>query len=118
MSAAAPASGILCTELLQPTIPANQTHRLIGRSNIIQNLSLLVAFLDWVKPSAPNVDLCHIVKTIIVHVLDQTLNSQTDLQGAPVNLWNLGDLPNDQFGFSNFELLDTFDWIHSDTLME
>jgi hypothetical protein len=82
----------------------------ITRSVIIQKLALLVAFLDWVRPSAPNADLCSDCKSVIQRVLDQALNTTPGGHAMPVMIdW---DIP-EQLDF-NFDLLHTFDWLHTD----
>lgn len=109
---AAPGGGILCQELLQPTFTG--THPKdpsVSRSSIIQQLSLLVGFLDWVDPSQPNGDLCADSKTIIQQVLDHSLNSI----GEPGSIaetpdWGFFNQPD-----FNFPLLDTFDWLRTDS---
>jgi len=73
------------------------------RSSIIQQLSLLIGFLEWVGPSQPNRDLARAVRGIVKNVLDQTLNANTSL-----------DLHTDMNEFFNFDLLDTFDWISNE----
>ncbi|CCF43816.1 hypothetical protein CH063_13410, partial [Colletotrichum higginsianum] len=88
----------------------------LTRSSIIQKLSLLVGFLDWVSPTAPNGDLCADCKCIIQHVLDQALNGPAASTSSAVD----GDFPaaldamdwdfSTQLDF-NFDLLDTFDWL-------
>lgn len=118
MSCAAPAGGILCTELLKPTQTQTSGGSHVGgklsatRSNVIQQLSLLVGFLDWVGPTAPNGDLCTSTKNVIKHVLDVALNPAVDnanlLGGA--GEWDV-DFSVDLNDFFNFELLDTFDWL-------
>ncbi|KAI1331561.1 hypothetical protein F5Y16DRAFT_408161 [Xylariaceae sp. FL0255] len=103
-----PAGGILCQELLKPSVH-NKTH--ITRSNLTQKLSLLVAFLDWIKPTAPNGDLCGKCKAIIKHVLDQALNApagQDNSDGLAFD-WDISA----QLDF-DFDLLDTFNWTRSD----
>ncbi|KAL7796084.1 hypothetical protein V8C37DRAFT_373083 [Trichoderma ceciliae] len=111
MAHAAPAGGILCLELLNPTFTGNHPREpRITRSSIIQNLSLLVGFLDWVRPSAPNGDLCVDCKVIIQRVLDHTLNGSVDDDSPWAAL--AFDFP-EPLDF-NFELLDTFDWLHTD----
>lgn len=117
MAYAAPAGGILCNELLNPTLHLTPALG-VTKSGIIQQLSLLVGFLDWVSPSAPNGALCTSCKAVIQHVLDQALN------GLPVNLSaNPGTEPPFDFnydvgagmgGFFNFDLLDTFEWLRPD----
>ncbi|EHK25749.1 uncharacterized protein TRIVIDRAFT_114907, partial [Trichoderma virens Gv29-8] len=109
MAHAAPAGGILCLELLNPTFTGKHPKDpRITRSSIIQNLSLLVGFLDWVRPSAPNGDLCMDCKVIIQRVLDHTLNGSVDGHSPRASL--AYDFP-EPLDF-NFELLDTFGWLH------
>ncbi|RGP70051.1 hypothetical protein FSPOR_4343 [Fusarium sporotrichioides] len=48
MAFAVPGGGILCQELLQPTFQGRHPKdSRLSRSSIVQNLSLLVGFLDW-----------------------------------------------------------------------
>lgn len=116
MAYAAPAGGILCNELLGP--PRQHSHiTCVTRSSIIQQLSLLVGFLDWVSHSAPNGDLCGSCKTVIQHVLDHNLNAPTQSSTSPAAEngfdFNL-DLSSDIDainGYFNFGLLDTYDWL-------
>ncbi|KAF5989657.1 hypothetical protein FBULB1_660 [Fusarium bulbicola] len=76
MAFAVPGGGILCLELLSPTFQGiHPKDNRLSRSSIIQQLSLLVGFLDWVHPSAPNGDLCASCKTVIQRVLDYHLNN-------------------------------------------
>lgn len=87
ISYAAPAGGILCMALLQTLEPKTSASLLPSRSNIIQSLSLLIGFLDWVadyprqsaSPPPPNADLCRIVKNAITHVLDHSLNHSASI---------------------------------------
>ena len=85
------------------------------RSQIIQQLSLLVGFLEWIRPSAPNSELCQIVARIIRHILDQTLDGPPRGVGpddtAPLVDWNTVDFATDVSNYFNFDLLDTFDWL-------
>ena len=104
-------------ELLKPRSLASESHLganpqvlLLSRSSIVQKLSLLVGFLDWINPSAPNGDLCSECKTVIQRVLDQTLNvAPTDGFVAPNPLDGF-DFSSTQLDF-NFDLLDTYDWL-------
>ncbi|KAI0419855.1 hypothetical protein F5X98DRAFT_362267 [Xylaria grammica] len=104
-----PAGGILCQELLKPT-PHNDLR--ITRSSLIQKLSLLVGFLDWVKPTAPNGDQCVKCKTIIKHVLDQALNAPAPgYENAPGAAFDWDFTTQVDF---DFDLLDTFGWTRSE----
>jgi hypothetical protein len=88
------------------------------RSDIVQRLSLLVSFLDWVRPTAPNGELCGEVKKVIRHALDEALNtpagvtqigSTTHVADA-VASWDM-DFSADWNDFFSLDLLDTFDWL-------
>ncbi|KAI1367715.1 hypothetical protein F5Y08DRAFT_51237 [Xylaria arbuscula] len=104
-----PAGGILCQELLKPTLHHNSQ---ITRSSLIQKLSLLVGFLDWVKPTAPNGDQVIKCKTIIKHVLDQALNAPpAGYDSATTTALELGFTTQVDF---DFDLLNTFDWMGSE----
>ncbi|KAI1210121.1 uncharacterized protein F4807DRAFT_423881 [Annulohypoxylon truncatum] len=112
MAYAVPAGGILCLELLKPTLHIRpHIDPRITRANIIQKLTLLVAFLEWVSPSGsgPNGDLCSDAKSVIQRVLDQTLNAASSVYEPPVFEWDFST----QVDF-NFDLLDTFDWNRPD----
>ena len=112
MAYAAPAGGILCLELLKPTLHTGpQANPNITRSSIIQKLSLLVGFLDWIQPFAPNRPLCADCSLIIRHVLDHSLNTVA-LESTMPNTF-AWDLDTTQPDF-DFDLLDTFDWLRPD----
>lgn len=112
MGFGAPAGGVLCNELLRPTHQYDPSSG-ITRSSIIQQLSLLVGFLDWVKPSSANGDLCNSCKTVTQHVLDHALNAPGSTTDTTVDSLDL-DISSNVNDFFNFELLDTFDWLRSD----
>lgn len=111
MAHAAPAGGILCLELLKPTLHGGHpTNPEITRSSIIQKLSLLVGFLDWVKPSAPNSELCASCRAVIQRILDCVLNAAASGEAVPEPFDWAFEAPMD----FNFELMDTFDWLRPD----
>ncbi|KAJ4328536.1 hypothetical protein N0V84_001053 [Fusarium piperis] len=110
MAYGAPGGGILCQELLRPTFYG--THPLnseLSRSSIVQQLSLLVAFLNWVGPTAPNSNMSKDCQALIQRVLDQHLNTATE---NGMDLEALGSLLPHSLGF-RFDLLNTFDWLQS-----
>lgn len=83
----------------------------ITRSNIIQQLSLLIGFLEWIDPSRPNGTMCVTTSAVMRRVLDHVLNAGSEnMSWQPDN--TLDDM---QLDF-NFELFDTFDWIRPDVL--
>jgi hypothetical protein len=112
-----PPSGVLCVELLKQT-KERQDHssRLkLPRSETIQNLSMFVGCLNWVKPTAPNSDLCFRIRGIISRVLDEVLDApppSQESQAEPQTAYDF-ELPSDFPEYevmNNFDLLDTFDW--------
>ncbi|PTB65653.1 N-terminal binuclear Zn cluster-containing/DNA binding domain-containing protein [Trichoderma citrinoviride] len=111
MAFATPSGGILCMELLNPTFKGNHPKDAsITRSNIIQQLSLLIGFLEWIDPSRPNGDMCMTASAVMRRVLDHVLN----YTAASENLsWRPEELDDVQLDFS-FELFDTFDWMKYD----
>jgi hypothetical protein len=119
MAYAAPAGGILCQELLNPS-PLGHRPPEVTRSVIIQKLSLLVGFFAWVSPAAPGGDLCGTCKAVIQRVLDHTLNGEPTASpptgdathDASLPDWGFSDL---EFGnYHQFDLLDTFDWVRTE----
>lgn len=113
MAFAAPAGGVLCNELLKPSLQHTPVQG-VTRSGIIQQLSLLGGFLDWVSPSAPNGDLCSSCKAVIQHVLDHALNAPPVVPSseAPDGAFDFNiDFSSDIDainGYFNFDLLNTF----------
>jgi len=126
-----PSSGVLCVELLKQTKqPQGTQHTLrIPRSEIVQNLSLLIGFLEWIKPSAGNYQLCGRMRKIIKKILDQILNpsppssapqpsqESSNCEGNANGLENGMGGPYDPMldvgfddGLDNLEWLNTVDW--------
>lgn len=69
-----PSSGVLCVELVKEIKDTEEKRLRLPRSEIVQNLSLLIGFLDWIKPAAGNYQLCMRMRVIIKRILDQILN--------------------------------------------
>lgn len=107
MAYGAPAGGILCQELLFPTFSGTHPkHSELTRSSMVQQLSLLVGFLDWIPETAPNCQQCVDAKTTIQRILDHHLNAPSG-QNLPENIdWGLMAQPN-----FTFDLLNTFEWM-------
>ncbi|KAJ0158812.1 hypothetical protein CTA2_10860, partial [Colletotrichum tanaceti] len=88
MAYAAPGGGILCQELLQPTVTASsgqaggaaaaavtdRNGKPITRSGIVQVLSLLLGFLKWISPREASGGICAGCRDIVQRVLDEALN--------------------------------------------
>ncbi|KAJ3537571.1 hypothetical protein NM208_g6256 [Fusarium decemcellulare] len=111
----APAGGILCQELLQPiTLGSHARYAGLTRSAIVQQLSMLVGFLDWVPLSAPSGKSCANFKRLIQCVLDYHLNDGAELEGrGDLGTLDWGSLLSPIF---RFDLLNSFDWLGPDVV--
>jgi hypothetical protein len=69
-----PSCGVLCVELLKQLKNPGAPHPKLKRSEIVQNLSLLIGFLEWVRPAAGNYQLCTRMRLIVKRILDQILD--------------------------------------------
>ena len=99
-------------ELLKPTFQGSHPKDPeITRSSIIQKLSLLLGFFEWISPSAANTVLCKQCKLTVKHVLDTTLNGP--LYG-PNTIAETLDWDYTTHVDFNLDLLDTFGWLRSD----
>lgn len=133
MAFAAPAGGVLCHELLKPSVDlstaftgvagaAMAPYRLDGspitRASIIQKLSLLVGFLSWIHPSAPNAGICCEARVVVQGVLDQALNNPIPLgsDAPPLPLTLAPEFSDWDFNTVldfDCDLLNTFDWLRT-----
>ena len=121
---ASPAGGVLCMELLRPQT-TTAAPLSVSRSEIILNLGLLVAFLDWTAPKAASSAMCITVKKVIQCVLDEVLN-HNPLKGegadsgyaidmtAPSAFGLDADYSVDLNEMFSFDFLDTFDWLRQE----
>lgn len=80
-----PSSGVLCVELLkQMKAPPGRVHvPCVPRAEVVQNLSLLIGFLEWVRPAAGNYKLCGRMRLVIKRILTRILNPATQLESVP-----------------------------------
>lgn len=109
-----PSTGILCSELLKRTRHPRTDGVNFPRSEVVQNLSLLIGFLEWIKPSAGNYKLCQRMARVIKRVLDQVFDPQNEAPNQPEEQLQAQSLPldaNTSFWFP--EGNDDFDWLNS-----
>ncbi|TVY78535.1 hypothetical protein LSUE1_G005182 [Lachnellula suecica] len=68
-----PSTGILCASLLkQAQHPQSVTAaERLPTAEVVQSLSLMIGFLEWIKPSAGNYKLCRRISKVIRSVLEQ-----------------------------------------------
>ena len=109
-----PPAGVICVELLKEMeTPQIQPAYNLPRSEVIQNLSLLVGFLDWVRPTAANHELCGRMQQIIKRTLDKILdppkitNTPQSSSAIPVSIQDLDFEP---MIMDDLDWLDTIDW--------
>ncbi|KAF5867078.1 hypothetical protein ETB97_003998 [Aspergillus alliaceus] len=115
MSYAVPSSGILCLELLRQTNHSEIDSSRLPRSEVIQNLSLLVGFLDWLRPTTSSRDLNLFITRILRRVLDRILDTPPrigDLLPEPHPFLD-PFLQNGAYEGPDYhnEFLNTFDWV-------
>jgi hypothetical protein len=115
---AAPAGAVLCMELVDPNplditidgdLIAGEDY---SRSSIIQQLSLLVGFLNAPGLSHPNSSVASGVRNVIKKVLDHVLNP-TKRQQTPMGSAGFGFI-SDWDGFAQLGSLDDFNWFGQD----
>lgn len=109
-----PASGVICVELLKQMKQPRSARLRIPRSEVIQNLSLLVGFLEWVRPTAANRELCGRMGVIIKRILDQVLDPPPMSQESKASS-SAYQAPTPEFDFGQintgeFDWLGTVDW--------
>ena len=119
---AVPASGLICVELLKKTKDASYSLK-IPRSDCIQDLIMFVGFLDWVKPAAPNYELCRRIREIIERVLQQVLETPRATAENPITLETPPDFSFDSAlrdcdEYATFDLLDTYDWFNESWVIQ
>ena len=88
----------------------------LPRSEVIQNLSMLIGFLAWVRPTDGDYVLCGRVRKIFQHVLDRVLEPEREEEPKPAQpafegLGAQDDFMNLSMGDTEFvDWLDTIDW--------
>lgn len=71
------AASALGIDLLKSTSYAAKPTKPFRRSEVIQDLSVFVVALDWVRPTDGNYVLCGRVKKMLEHILDLALSPST-----------------------------------------
>lgn len=108
-----PSTGILCAELLKYFKHLGRTDVELPVSEVVQNLSFMIGFLEWIQPGEGNYKLCRRMSEIIRKILDQMFEPagrEENPQGNQEEL--LAGIP-DNSNFWNLEGLDDFDWLNS-----
>ena len=111
-----PSIGILCTELLKQVKHPEEVETKLPISEIVQNLSLMVAFLDWIKPSAGNYKLCRPLARVIRRVLDQVFEPaavEVPREREPLQQVQMADDTWPLDNMDDLEWLNSIDWTSS-----
>lgn len=107
-----PSIGVLCVELLRQAREPEEQEPKLPRSEIVQNLSLMIGFLNWVKPTAGNYKLCRRMSQVIKRVLDQFFDTNVektqDKQDLLTPDFSTDDWPIE--GLDDLEWLNSIDW--------
>jgi hypothetical protein len=111
-----PSTGILCTTLLKQAqnphaIPATEK---LPTAEVVQSLSLMIGFLEWIKPSAGNYKLCRRMSTVVRRVLDTVFDPSPPTQESETNanlVWQGDDMWNGIMDDVNdWDWLNSIDW--------
>jgi hypothetical protein len=105
-----PSTGILCTELLRQTKQPNDLNIRMPISEVVQNLSLMIGFLDWTRPTAGNYKLCRRMSQVVKRVLDQVFAPSEKESAQESEVLPTQDT---MFDFLSFDDLDDFEWLSS-----
>lgn len=109
-----PSAGVICGELIKEMEkPEIQPAYYLPRSEVIQNLSLLVGFLDWVRPTAANHELCGRMQQIVKRTLDKILDppkTTNTARTSRVATVPISDLDFEPMVMDDLDWLDTIDW--------
>jgi hypothetical protein len=107
-----PSTGILCAELIKQIRYPNTVDIKLPVSEVVQNLSMMIGFLEWIKPEAGNYKLCQHMSKVIKRVLDHAFDpppveeapsTEQQLQGYDANFWGMD-------GTDDFDWLNSIDW--------
>lgn len=74
-----PSVGILCSELLVRIRQPKTDGIRFPVSEVVQNFSLLIGFLEWIKPAAGNYKLCQRMARVLKRVLDQVFDPKPEI---------------------------------------
>lgn len=109
-----PSAGVICVELIKELENSEtQPPYHLPRSEVIQNLSLLVGFIDWVLPTAANSELCARMQQIIKRTLDKILDPPkmaNTRQSSGAHTVAISDLNLGSVAMDDLTWLDTIDW--------
>lgn len=107
-----PSTGILCTELLHQIRYPKTSGIKFPTSEVVQNLSFMIGFLEWITPDAGNYKLCQHMARVIKRVLervfdpapvDEVQTNEQQLQGFEAEVWGVD-------GIDDFDWLNSIDW--------
>ncbi|OQE27975.1 hypothetical protein PENFLA_c005G04232 [Penicillium flavigenum] len=140
-----PCAGILCVELLRASslVPPAQQSELsstaaasecvkFSRSEVVQNLVMFRALLDWIRPTDNNAQLSKKFKTVLQRIIDAVFDSlgsscgmqtqpseqqsqgpqdqQSPGQNVPTATGREHDIDPDMNTFNDMDWLNTVDW--------
>lgn len=111
---------MLCVELLKSVKAPNSADRVsFSRSEVIRNLNLIVGYLDWIRPSDGNHDLCKKMMRVVKRVVDTVLEApQTSNQpGVSTNPessnYQSHSNPAFEIDLMSFGTMDDLNWLNS-----
>ncbi len=83
VSCGIPAAGVLCVELLKQSRTPQESTLRFSRSNLIKELTMFIAFLDWIRPTDGNYLLCGKVSKVVQKIIDDVLETPLRQLSSP-----------------------------------
>ncbi|RDW67611.1 hypothetical protein BP6252_09007 [Coleophoma cylindrospora] len=130
-----PCAGVLCVELLKTAKAHSESERpplSFSKSDVIQSLTIFIAYLNWIRPSDGNAELCWRLKKVVKRIVDSVLDGTAESAALPENVPTppppkeaneqttevdfLSDLDPQLLGLDDLDWLNTIDWTQGDWL--
>jgi hypothetical protein len=103
-----PSAGVVCFELLKSS--AGQSKVQMSRSHAIKQMTLFIAFLEWIRPTDGNFDLTQRLKKVIGRIMDYVLEPSVKQPAETEGMEIPFDPMFSSFGEVDLDWLNTIDW--------
>src|SRR4051794_36595569 len=106
------AASVICLELFKDTrLPQPR----ISRSGTILTLSMFIGFLNWIRPTDGNYELCQRIRNVIGRILERVLDPTIEMPMGHMS-FDLEFLS--ELGWDNMMDWSSEDWLGGDFLAE
>jgi hypothetical protein len=95
------------------TISGSPKQLQFSKSEVVQSLTIYVAFLGWIRPTDGNAEQCWKLRNVIKRIVDNVLDPPTVTEPTP-NTDALDSLTRNDW--DDLDWLNTIDWTQGDWL--